>query len=81
MLSAVLKAEILSSFKVGVFNAQFVINKSASECHGIAHIDLHVAAVVETWHDGNDSSSLVACLRLTTITLNELDPVSMTVIR
>ena len=62
VLSAVPKAEIVSPpFKVGVFNAQSVANKSASVCHWIAHNDLHIAAVVETWHDGNDSPSLVAC--------------------
>jgi hypothetical protein len=62
VLSVVPKAEILSpSFKVGVFNAQSVANKSASVCHWIAHNDLHIAAVVETWLDGSDSPSLVAC--------------------
>ena len=62
VLSAVPKAEIVSPpFKVGVFNAQSVANKSASVCHWIAHNDLHIAAVVDTWHDGNDSPSLVAC--------------------
>jgi len=62
VLSVVPKAEILTpSFKVGVFNAHSVANKSASVCHWIAHNDLHIAAVVETWHDGNESPSLVAC--------------------
>ena len=47
--------------KVGVFNARSVGNKSASVCDWIANNSFHLAAIVETWHDGNDSPSLVAC--------------------
>ena len=47
--------------KVGVLNAQSVGNKSADVCDWISDNALLLAAVVETWHDGNDTPTLVAC--------------------
>ncbi|HSN22814.1 MAG TPA: endonuclease/exonuclease/phosphatase family protein [Methylomicrobium sp.] len=47
--------------KIGELNAHSVSNKSASICDWINDNGLHLAAVVETWHDGIDSPSLIAC--------------------
>jgi len=49
------------SLKVGTFNARSVANKVASVCDWIADNSLHVAALVETWHNGIDSPSIIAC--------------------
>ena len=47
--------------KVGTFNARSVANKVASVCDWICDNNLHFAAIVETWHDGIDSPSIIAC--------------------
>ena len=52
---------IIVIFKVGVFNAQSATNKAASIADWISSESLSLAAVTETWHDGFDSPSLVAC--------------------
>ena len=48
-------------FKVGVFNAQSVSNKSAGISDWIMSNKLSIVAVTETWHDGHDSPGLIAC--------------------
>jgi len=49
------------SVHIGIFNVQSVGNKSTSITSWIAQENLSLAAVVETWHDGFDSPSLIAC--------------------
>jgi len=46
---------------VGLFNARSVGNKADSVSSWIFDGRLSLAAVVETWHDGYNTSSLVAC--------------------
>ena len=46
---------------VGVFNARSVGHKSASIASWIGYEQLSLEAVVETWHDGHNSPSLIAC--------------------
>jgi len=51
----------LSGIRVASINAQSVANKSAtiSNCIQVRHLDFF--CVVETWHDGADSPSLISC--------------------
>jgi hypothetical protein len=48
-------------FNIGVFNAQSVANKSASICEWIISDSIDAVAVTESWHDGPDSPSIIAC--------------------
>ena len=52
-----------STVKLGVFNARSVSTSGKSQIIASRVKDLHLSVVglVETWHDGRDTPSLVAC--------------------
>ena len=49
------------SENIGLFNAQSVGNKSLSIATWVTDEKLSLGAIVETWHDGFDSPSLIDC--------------------
>jgi len=60
-LTCLQRTPLLSPVKVGVFNARSVSKKSESIAAWVADLNLTAAGLVETWHDGPDTPSLVAC--------------------
>ena len=60
-LTCLQRTPLLSPVKVGLFNARSVSKKSESIAAWVADLNLTAAGLVETWHDGPDTPSLVAC--------------------
>ena len=60
-LTTVRRHANLSPISIGTFNARSIHNKFASITEWISDRRLHVAGVVETWHDSHDDLDLVAC--------------------